>query len=260
MSRKSARGRRQVLNLRHPPQGLDHLYQSLSLPDLGRDIRLAVEVFATAVRVFRTEVYVMPAGVGATRISIAVPEPRSGRLAPRLGWRGPWPGSVLIRPEIGGAHGGTCRPRAAGPTAGAARAARGRKEGQEAVADRPPGMSVVKELPAPSRAELWLGRGTSWSLRRSRPERWVEADVSALDVSPGGSVEEVSGRASDRALQLFDNRCTTYLPPEPATASSGSAICSSSGTGSYSFNPRPRWLCRSPPLGSRTPRARSRAA
>ena len=92
------------------------------------------------------------------------------------------------------------------------------------MADRPPGMSVVKELPAPFMLDCGSVEA-SWSLRRSRPERWVEADVSALDVSPGGSVEEVSGRASDRALQLFDNRCTTYLPPEPATASSGSGGC-----------------------------------
>ena len=72
---------------------------------------------------------------------------------------------------------------------------------------RDPRMEVcqLSKSSPPSRAELWLGRDVTLSLRRSRPERWVEADVSALDVLPGRSVEEVSGRASDRALQLFDN-------------------------------------------------------
>jgi hypothetical protein len=46
---------------------------------------IVVGVFATAVRVVRTEVYVMPAGVGATRILVAVPVSRSGRLASRFG-------------------------------------------------------------------------------------------------------------------------------------------------------------------------------
>ena len=104
---------------------------------------------------------------------------------------------------------------AAGPRDGAARAVLGRKEGQEAVG-RPPSCYVsCQRAPRP----LALDCGSveaSWSLRRSRPERWAEADVSALDVSPSGSVEEISGRAADRALQLFDNRFTTYLPPEPA--------------------------------------------
>jgi hypothetical protein len=106
---------------RHSPQGPDLSHRGLSLPDLGRDVRLAVGVFATGVRVFRTEVCVMPAGVGAIRISIAVPGPWSGRLGSRCGWRRPWPGSLRISLEMGSVRGGTGRPRAAGPTDGARR-------------------------------------------------------------------------------------------------------------------------------------------
>ena len=122
----------------HQARNLRCSDRGLSLPDLGRDIRravrgspIAVGVFATAVRIVRTQVQVIPTGVGVVPISIAVPGPRSGRLAPWFGWRRPWPGSVLIRPEGGGARGGRADRerrdpgrRAAPPSVGVRRASR----------------------------------------------------------------------------------------------------------------------------------------
>jgi hypothetical protein len=55
---------------------------------------------------------------------------------------------------------------------------------------------------------IWAEDAAGWRddvFRPAEHERWVEAIVSALDVSRAGSVQEGLGRASDRAIQLFDN-------------------------------------------------------
>ena len=149
--------RRQVWKLRCSHRGL-------SLPDRGRDVRLAVRVslitvgvFATAVRIVRTEVYVMATGAGVVPISIAVPAPRSGRLGSRFGTRRPCPGSLRIRLEMGSARGGRADRERRDP--GTAR--RVPSLGVRGARRRWPTALLVCQFSKsfPPRAELWIGRG-----------------------------------------------------------------------------------------------------
>ena len=137
------RRRRQARKLRCSHRGL-------SLPDLGWDVRRAV-------RVFRTEVYVMPAGVGVVPIAIAVPAPRSGRLGSRFGTRRPSPGSLRIPLEMGSARGGRADRERRDP--GTAR--RLPSVGVKRARRRWPTAVLVCQFSKsfPPRAELWIGRG-----------------------------------------------------------------------------------------------------
>jgi hypothetical protein len=147
---------------------------------------------------------------GSCRPGSASPGPRSRYPYPGLGGSGRgWDDSDrgLDRPGIGWkglalAAGRAGRERRDPGTARGA-AARGRKEDQESVADRPPGCISFQRAHAPS---CWtvIGRGVLTVYGGAGPNVGSRR-TSALDVSAGGSVEEVSGRASDRALQLFDN-------------------------------------------------------